>query len=560
VAGPTHVEKKRQGKPLALELVAPTPDVARTLTVGHAFDPAEAEADRVADSVIARLRSGQDGEHEHTDRCEHGVQRAAAPARGAEVGMAGGDLSAGLAAEIESRRGRGSALPSGVRRRMESAFGGDLGDVSIHTDDKAAELSSAVSAKAFTTGKDIFFGAGQFDPSSPAGEHTLAHEIAHTRQQSSAVGRKAIHRKWNLKAKDLGLHKATGIRTIKSRPVWFIEDNDGDEIVVKADNQPFGLGEIVGTMHKKVSNIKSVNQRQLTSGDRLAVDNLIEIHGNISPDPNAGWVERGQYLKNDPDNWKNLPPADADPRQLAVDNALQLLNDKKRSVIAMSVAGGEGGDKVAEKNIGEKGGAFKSEMRTKLSDFDHLMDLGRLTAVDLFMGNQDRTVVANIGNWFYGKDNAITLIDQIDQGTGQAKNFNPAKTDYWSQTSGESLVRPDGIVKQMVDQFAQEMKKVGDAEATAWFKSKVEGQDYTHSQLFQEVVKRGMEEAKAKLLKIFATKRNIFSSNHKARKALKATAKKASKTDEGNQTEALAEDKPDYWTTLKQRAAWLKTG
>ena len=43
---------------------------------------------------------------------------------------------------------------------MESAFGRDFGGVSVHTDASAAELSRSVSAKAFTTGNDIFFGDG----------------------------------------------------------------------------------------------------------------------------------------------------------------------------------------------------------------------------------------------------------------------------------------------------------------------------------------------------------------------------------------------------------------
>jgi len=92
VAGPTYAEKVRQDKRFAVEIAAPAPDVARTLTVGHAFDPAEAEADRVADSVIAKLRSGQEGEHEHTDACDHGVQRSAGPATDAVVGVEGGAL------------------------------------------------------------------------------------------------------------------------------------------------------------------------------------------------------------------------------------------------------------------------------------------------------------------------------------------------------------------------------------------------------------------------------------------------------------------------------------
>ncbi len=116
MAGPTHVEKKRQGKPLAVELVAPAPDVARTLTVGHAFDPAEAEADRVADDVLARLRSGDSGaggEHAHGADCDHGVQRSAAPSADPVVGVEGGALPSDISGAIETQRGRGNRLPSG---------------------------------------------------------------------------------------------------------------------------------------------------------------------------------------------------------------------------------------------------------------------------------------------------------------------------------------------------------------------------------------------------------------------------------------------------------------
>ena len=57
-----------------------------------------------------------------------------------------------------------------------------------------------------------------------------------------------------------------------------------------------------------------------------------------------------------------------------------------------------------------------------------LMQLGRITAVDLFMGNQDRAVVGNIGNWFYDPANAITADRPGRPGHRQARNFNPAKT------------------------------------------------------------------------------------------------------------------------------------
>ena len=175
---------------------APAPQVRTPLVVGAANDRAEAEADRVAEAVLTRLQGGSSGHpHEH-DGC-HGVARSATPtpAGGAEVGHDGGALSDSLSARIEGKRGSGAALPGDVRRRMESGFGRGLGDVRIHTDPDAAALSRSISARAFTTGKDIFFGQGEFSPGTAAGERVLAHELAHTQQRGTEVGR--IHR-WKL--------------------------------------------------------------------------------------------------------------------------------------------------------------------------------------------------------------------------------------------------------------------------------------------------------------------------------------------------------------------------
>jgi len=83
----------------------------------------------------------------------------------------------------------GSALPSAIQRKFESSLGADLSSVRVHTGDASAAASSAISARAYTLGQDIHFAAGQYDPSTPAGEHLLAHEVAHTVQQAGgAVG------------------------------------------------------------------------------------------------------------------------------------------------------------------------------------------------------------------------------------------------------------------------------------------------------------------------------------------------------------------------------------
>jgi hypothetical protein len=89
-------------------------------------------------------------------------------------------------ATIARTRGGGSGLDSGVAERMGSALGDDLSDVRVHTDDTADALASSVSARAFTTGSDVYFAKGEYDPASGSGNELLAHELSHVVQQRGA--------------------------------------------------------------------------------------------------------------------------------------------------------------------------------------------------------------------------------------------------------------------------------------------------------------------------------------------------------------------------------------
>lgn len=80
----------------------------------------------------------------------------------------------------------GRPLEGSVRTRMELGFGRSLGDVRFHTDGRATQLASAYSARAFTVGNNIVFGVGQYRPGTLAGDALIAHELAHTRQQTGA--------------------------------------------------------------------------------------------------------------------------------------------------------------------------------------------------------------------------------------------------------------------------------------------------------------------------------------------------------------------------------------
>jgi Domain of unknown function (DUF4157) len=82
-------------------------------------------------------------------------------------------------------RGGGSPLDDGTRSTMESSFGQDFGGVRVHTDQRASDSAAAVGANAYTVGSDIVFRSGHFDPSTPTGQRTIAHELSHVVQQRS---------------------------------------------------------------------------------------------------------------------------------------------------------------------------------------------------------------------------------------------------------------------------------------------------------------------------------------------------------------------------------------
>ncbi|HKB38216.1 MAG TPA: DUF4157 domain-containing protein, partial [Gemmataceae bacterium] len=83
--------------------------------------------------------------------------------------------------------GAGQALDTVTRAFFEPRFGHDLSQVRVHTGANAAKSARAVNALAYTVGRDVVFGAGQYAPQTGAGRKLLAHELTHTLQQSSGA-------------------------------------------------------------------------------------------------------------------------------------------------------------------------------------------------------------------------------------------------------------------------------------------------------------------------------------------------------------------------------------
>jgi hypothetical protein len=94
----------------------------------------------------------------------------------------------------EVLRSSGQPLDPATRAFMEPRFGHDFSHVRVHTDERAGASSHAVHALAYTAGRHLVFGTGQYSPTIASGRRLLAHELAHTIQQSSLGSGKALQR------------------------------------------------------------------------------------------------------------------------------------------------------------------------------------------------------------------------------------------------------------------------------------------------------------------------------------------------------------------------------
>ncbi len=164
----------RQAGPAA-RLGAP---VQAKLEVGAADDSLEREADATADRVTT---SGSAAD----------VMRSAEG--GSPSTVAGPAAPASVHAALQSP---GQSPNAAARAFAEANFGRDLGDVRVHTDAAAAQSAQEINARAYTSGRDIVFGPGQYAPHTAAGQRLLAHELTHVAQQQagrvSAVQRDVI--------------------------------------------------------------------------------------------------------------------------------------------------------------------------------------------------------------------------------------------------------------------------------------------------------------------------------------------------------------------------------
>jgi len=99
------------------------------------------------------------------------------------IGSKSGRIVPNIESSINSIRGDGQPLSESNRAFFESRFDADFSGVKVHTGANANHLAKSINAKAFTVGRDVVFGSGQYSPESSSGKQLLAHELTHHLQQ-----------------------------------------------------------------------------------------------------------------------------------------------------------------------------------------------------------------------------------------------------------------------------------------------------------------------------------------------------------------------------------------
>jgi hypothetical protein len=162
--------------------------VQAKLAVNQPGDAYEQEADRVAELVMTMPQSTGNTSSLNKNGESSGNRTARLDNTRATLG------AISLPPSRLNELGPGKELDQETRAFMEPRFGHDFGQVRVHADELASTSAQALSARAYTTGTDIAFAAGNYNPATFTGRKLLAHELAHVIQQSGSANAPAIQR------------------------------------------------------------------------------------------------------------------------------------------------------------------------------------------------------------------------------------------------------------------------------------------------------------------------------------------------------------------------------
>lgn len=224
----------------------------------------------------------------------------------------------------------GQPLDTETRAFMEPRFGHDFSQVRVHTDEKAAESAQAVNALAYTVGRDVVFGAGQFAPMTYEGQRLLTHELTHVIQQEQGT---------DLQLSTDGLNDITEPAEIEAKKVSLT--------IAKGENAP-----AIASMGRGIQ--REVGSPQASTSKSPKIENLpasLYIDAFESAEYEIDY-HRGPKEQGNPSKWIKLIYSDKTVIHVNIDN----IGDETMSTMEQIK------NMIDQASIGEGGRVFPKRM------------------------------------------------------------------------------------------------------------------------------------------------------------------------------------------------------
>jgi Domain of unknown function (DUF4157) len=171
-------------------------------------------------------------------------------------------------------QGKGEPLPAPEREFFEPRLDYDFGSVRVHHGSEATASALSLKARAYTYGRDIVFGAGEYSPRTPGGRGLLAHELAHVVQQSS--GHTLVQRTpLSDKVKD----------DFKAHPTF-------ESLLARLSEADVQGDQSDGDVDKEIANILATRPDDLWVAQRIRKGELGKTTGALGPQPAGKPVPR----------------------------------------------------------------------------------------------------------------------------------------------------------------------------------------------------------------------------------------------------------------------------
>lgn len=263
--------------------------VQAKLKVNEPKDALEQEADQVAESVVHQPNIAQapkfgsvgsnvlqTQKSDHQPRpllgakamSELSHQTSSTTVQRSEFSSNKSVVSPWVQTTIQKTQGKGRAMDGDIKTFMEERIGADFSKVNIHTDASAIQMNQQLGAKAFATGNDIYFNQNQYQPNHHEGQKLIAHELAHTLQQTGTIQRQ-----------DRDTPAAPDTQTPEFNQSMLELSNQITDLKAKGDHQTYAFQLRVEAILKSRQGsipVGSFDKAQLEA-DKIAVDEISTI-------------------------------------------------------------------------------------------------------------------------------------------------------------------------------------------------------------------------------------------------------------------------------------------